>query len=89
MGKLLEKVIDDEDLIVMGVTAGLTLIGTGIYAAFANINGVGDVVDISAPIPWSTTYLSTLKTFGEAVIYSLPTSAVVGYIGSKILKKVR
>jgi hypothetical protein len=88
MAKLLRKIIDKDDLAVMGITACLTLMGTGIFAALANTKDVGDAVEISAPIAWSDSYSSALKTFGEVAMYSLPISITVGYISSKVLKRV-
>lgn len=84
----LEKIFDKTDSVVTSLSVCAALVGTGIYAAASNINSFRDAVEITAPIVWSDSYLNSLKTFGSVALYSIPGSLAVGYMGSKVLKKI-
>lgn len=82
----LEKIINKDDLIFIGVAVGITAIGTGIYSSVVNIHTLRDAWEISVPFPWADSYWDSLKTFVSIAKYSIPISAVFGYIMSKIVK---
>jgi hypothetical protein len=83
----LEKIIDKTDLMIIGIAVGVAALGTGAYAAIANAHSLKNAWEISTPISWSDSYWNALKTFVSAAKYSLPVSAIAGYVGSKILKR--
>lgn len=88
MGNPLERMVDKTDLTLIGLAVGVTLAGTGMYASIEQVNTLKEAYEVSTPIPWAESYLSTLKTFFSVAKYSVPISAAVGYVGSKILKRM-
>ncbi len=86
---LREKICDTQDAAHVGIGAGVALLLTGIVAAATNIDGVADMVEITAPVPWADSYWNTLRTFAEMSLYTVPGGAALGYIRSKIYSSMR
>lgn len=83
MAKLnLTNIINDQDKEVAVVGALVGLVASAVYGAVTNIHSFKDFWEIG--VKWGPAYVNGFKDFLKASLYTVPSGAVLSYIGSKV-----
>ena len=81
--KLLEKIINHEDIKHIAWFSLAGFVGTAIYSSIGSSESIKDLLDISHNVWWREAYWKALKETLLNSRYSLPLSAGIGYVFSK------